>query len=142
MKATFYSLLLVFIICLLLCKEMFLHLKLLYVKTNFQHIFFFKIILLLFSYSCLHLLMNFSWKFFIDWFFFFERDQFVVPPIHALTGWFFYVPWPGIEPTTLVYRDNGLTNWATWPGLFYIILKNQFFSTYTLMQSSANRILY
>ena len=27
-----------------------------------------------------------------------------------------YVPWPGIKPTTLVYQNNALTNWATKPG--------------------------
>ena len=26
------------------------------------------------------------------------------------------MPWLGIEPTTLAYQDNALTNWATQPG--------------------------
>ena len=29
-----------------------------------------------------------------------------------------YVPWPGIEPATLAYQDNTLTNWATQLELF------------------------
>ena len=33
-----------------------------------------------------------------------ERHQFVVLLIYAFIGWFFYVPWPGIEPTTLHIR--------------------------------------
>ena len=46
-----------------------------------------------------------------------EKHQFVVPLIHAFTGGFLYVPCPGIKPTTLVYGDDALTNWATrpWP---------------------------
>ena len=31
---------------------------------------------------------------------------FVVPLIYAFIGCFLYVPWPGIEPTMLVYQDN------------------------------------
>ena len=42
-----------------------------------------------------------------------ERDQFVVLLIYAFIGWFLYVPWWGIEPTTLAYGDNTLTTWAT-----------------------------
>ena len=35
-----------------------------------------------------------------------------------------YVPWPGIEPTTLAYQGDALTNWATQPGPHYLkILK-------------------
>ena len=30
---------------------------------------------------------------------------------------FSYVLWPGIKPAILLNWDNGLTNWATWPGL-------------------------
>ena len=45
-----------------------------------------------------------------------EKHRFVVPLIYAFIGWFLYVPWFGIEPTTLAYRDDALTNWATWPG--------------------------
>ena len=36
--------------------------------------------------------------------------------IYAFIGWFLHVPWSGIEPSTLVYQDDALTNWATWPG--------------------------
>ena len=42
-----------------------------------------------------------------------ETHWFIVPLIDAFIGCFFYVPWLGIEPTTLVYRDDALTNWAT-----------------------------
>ena len=45
-----------------------------------------------------------------------ERHQFVVPLIYSFIGWFLYVPWLGIEPATLVYWDDALTNWATCPG--------------------------
>ena len=44
-----------------------------------------------------------------------ERNQFVVPLIYVLMGWFLYVSWLGIEPITLVYQDNTLTKWATQP---------------------------
>ena len=47
-----------------------------------------------------------------------ERHWFVVPLVYAFIGWFFYVPWPRIEPITLVYWDDTLTNWAAWSGLF------------------------
>lgn len=30
--------------------------------------------------------------------------------IYAIIGWFLCVPWPAIEPTTLVYGDNPLTD--------------------------------
>ena len=33
----------------------------------------------------------------------------VVPPIHALIGYFLCVSWPEMELTMLVYRDNCLT---------------------------------
>ena len=50
-----------------------------------------------------------------------ERDhRFVVPLIYAFIGWLLYVPWLGIEPATLVYSDNALTNWterSSWRGL-------------------------
>ena len=45
-----------------------------------------------------------------------ERDQFVVPLMHAFIGCFLSVPWPEIKLATLVYQDNALTNWAAWPG--------------------------
>ena len=47
-----------------------------------------------------------------------ERHRFVGPLIYAFIGWFLYVPWLGIEPATLGYGDDSLTNWATWPGPF------------------------
>ena len=40
----------------------------------------------------------------------------VVPLSDAFVGWFLYVPWLGIEPIVLAYRDNVLTNRATPPG--------------------------
>ena len=46
-----------------------------------------------------------------------QRHQFVAPLIYALTGWFLYVSWPEVEPATLAYQDNTLTNWPTQPGL-------------------------
>ena len=36
--------------------------------------------------------------------------------IYAFIGWFLYVPRLGFEPTTLMYQDDALPNWATWPG--------------------------
>ena len=44
-----------------------------------------------------------------------QRHQFVVTLLYAFIGWLLYVPWPRIEPTTLVYRNDVPTNWATWP---------------------------
>ena len=44
------------------------------------------------------------------------RHQFVVSLIYAFIGWFLYVSWPEIEPETLVYWGDTLTNWVTWPG--------------------------
>ena len=44
-----------------------------------------------------------------------EKQQFVDLLIYAFVGCFLYVPWPGIEPATLVYQDDVLTNWAPWP---------------------------
>lgn len=46
-----------------------------------------------------------------------KRDQFV-PIIYTFSGWFLYVLWPGIEPTTLEYRDDDISNWAMGPGPF------------------------
>ena len=50
-----------------------------------------------------------------------QKLQFVVPLIDTLIGWFLYMAWLGIEPTTLEYWDDALTNWATWPGLDSIV---------------------
>ena len=46
-----------------------------------------------------------------------KRDWFVVPLIFAFIRWFLYVPWTGIESTTLTYQDDALPNWAAQPGL-------------------------
>ena len=46
-----------------------------------------------------------------------ERERFVFPLIYVFIGWFLYVPCPEIEPVTLEYGDDALTNWATQPGL-------------------------
>ena len=35
------------------------------------------------------------------------------PLIYTFIGCFLYVPWPGIEPASVVYSDNALTNWTT-----------------------------
>ena len=51
-----------------------------------------------------------------------EKHQFVVSPIYAFIGWFLYVPWPEIKPTTLTYRKDALTNWATHLGLFVVLI--------------------
>ena len=45
-----------------------------------------------------------------------EKHWFVVPLIHALIGWFLYVPWLGIKPTTLAYGADALTHWPTQAG--------------------------
>ena len=45
-----------------------------------------------------------------------------VPFIYVFIGCFLYLPWPKVKPTTLVYWDNSLTNWAIWPGLDNIFL--------------------
>ena len=39
----------------------------------------------------------------------------------AFIRWFLYVPWPGIEPATLAYWDDVLTNRTTWPGHIFSI---------------------
>ena len=45
-----------------------------------------------------------------------EKHRFIAPPIYALIGWFFYVPWPEIESAILANQDSALTNWTTHPG--------------------------
>ena len=40
--------------------------------------------------------------------------------IHSI-GWFLYVPWMGITSAALLYRDDTLTHWATWPGWYHIL---------------------
>ena len=61
----------------------------------------------------------------VGWFNFFylltwerERHWFVFPLIYAFICCFFYVPRPGIKPTTLANWNNALDNWATWPVSF------------------------
>ena len=44
-----------------------------------------------------------------------QTHWFVVPLIYAFIGWFLHVPWPKIKSAMLVYWDNFLSNWATWP---------------------------
>ena len=39
----------------------------------------------------------------------------VVPLIYAFIGWILYVPRPGMAPSTLVYREDALTERATGP---------------------------
>ena len=39
-----------------------------------------------------------------------KKHWLVVPLIYAVTGCFLYVPWPEIEPTTLMYWNNAVTN--------------------------------
>ena len=40
-----------------------------------------------------------------------RNNDFIIPLIYEFIGWLIlYVPWPGIEPTTLVYQDDALTN--------------------------------
>ena len=46
-----------------------------------------------------------------------ERDRFVASLMYAFIGCFLYVPWLEIEPPTLVYQDDSLINWDTWPEL-------------------------
>ena len=43
-----------------------------------------------------------------------KKHQFVFLLIYVFIGWF-YVPWLGIEPTALLYRDDALTSGATPP---------------------------
>ena len=37
---------------------------------------------------------------------------------YAFIGYFLYVPWLRIEPTTLAYQDIALTNWTNWMVIF------------------------
>ena len=45
-----------------------------------------------------------------------EKQWLVFLLIFVFIGWFLYVPWPEIEPSTMAYWDSTLTNWATQPG--------------------------
>ena len=53
-----------------------------------------------------------------------DRHQFAVPLIYVFNYWFLYVPWLGIEPTTLEYQDDALINWITWlgPRIFFLCI--------------------
>ena len=42
-----------------------------------------------------------------------KKNQSVVPSIYAFIGWFLYVLWSGMEPSTLAYWDEALTTWTT-----------------------------
>ena len=46
-----------------------------------------------------------------------EKHQFAVPLIYVFIDSFLHVLWSGIEPATLAYWDDALTNSATQPGL-------------------------
>ena len=45
-----------------------------------------------------------------------EKHRFVVPLTYALTVCFLPVPWAEMEPVTLAYQDDALTNWAPGQG--------------------------
>ena len=51
-----------------------------------------------------------------------EKYWSLVPLVFAFIGWFLYVPWPGIEPSTLVYGYDTVTNGATCPGPLFLFL--------------------
>ena len=51
-----------------------------------------------------------------NYWFFWERETLIVPLMDALIGWFLHVPWLGIKPATLAYRQDALTIWVTLPG--------------------------
>ena len=46
-----------------------------------------------------------------------ERHRSASPLIYAFLAWPLHGPWLWMEPTTMVYQDDALTDWATWPGL-------------------------
>ena len=51
-------------------------------------------------------------------------DQFAL--VNPFIGWFLYVSWPGVEPTTFVYWDNAPTHWDTQLGLKSKVFKMKF----------------
>ena len=63
-----------------------------------------------------------------------EKHWFVVPLIYAFISYFLYVPWTGIEPTTLANWDDILTNWATQlgPSLFTLTTSSYILSTFSM----------
>ena len=70
-----------------------------------------------------------------------EKDQFAVPPIRVFTGWFLYMPWPGHDPTTLVYWDNNLINWAIQPEPTQFILALLFIIALFSIRTTVNLLL-
>ena len=62
--------------------------------------------------------------------------RFVVHLIYSFTDWFWCVPWPGIKPATLMYQDNILTNWATWP----VFLSQNFYSLFSSLFALPNSV--
>lgn len=42
-----------------------------------------------------------------------EKYWFAVPLIYIFISWSLRVPWPRIEPATLAYPDDALTNWIS-----------------------------
>ena len=63
-----------------------------------------------------------------------EKHWLAIPPIYAFIGWFLYVPWPGIESTTMAYQVDALTTWATRPGPHCIIFEQS--STWVSLQDA------
>ena len=49
-----------------------------------------------------------------------ETDQFLVPLIYAFIDWFWYVPWPVVEPAILAYGDDTVTKWTTRPQFLFL----------------------
>ena len=45
------------------------------------------------------------------------KHWFVVSLTYVFIGWYLYVSWLGIEPATLAYGDDALTNGAPYVGL-------------------------
>ena len=66
-----------------------------------------------------------------------EKHWYAVPPIYAFIVCFLYVPWLDIKPATLAYRDNALTNWATWPGSF--CFSSVQFNRFNMFSESCNQ---
>lgn len=53
-----------------------------------------------------------------------EKHRFVVPCIYSFIGWWLYVPWLEIEPSTLAHGDSTLTTWAPGQGSCSLFLLN------------------
>ena len=54
-----------------------------------------------------------------------EKHQFAVPLIYAFIGWFLYVPWLDVEPTTSAYRVEAINGGATGQVLLIILQVHQ-----------------